>query len=133
MVILSLKINFTPTGIRMVSCIDSNESSDQIKCTLSGIGIPFVPKEWYTVEDILNEYTEEKLGIGLVLKKEYLYLYEQCSMLKIPEEVDGEHVVRIRLEDEYAPYSVSNLGFTKLKWMKCSQESLRSFCGFPPQ
>ena len=101
----------------------ANKTKHKCEITVRQLPVlPEMPKEWYTVEDILNEYTEEKLGIGLVLKKEYLYLYEQCSMIKIPEEVEGEHVVCIRLEDDYATFDVSYLGFNKLEWMQCSQE-----------
>ena len=106
----------------------ANKTKHKCEITVRQLPVlPEMPKEWYTVEDILNEYTEEKLGIGLVLKKEYLYLYEQCSMLKIPEEVDGEHVVRIRLEDDYKAYDKFDLGLNKLEWLKCSQEIAREF------
>ena len=106
----------------------ANKTKHKCEITVRQLPVlPEMPKEWYTIEDVLDDYTKEKLGIEIILKKEYLYLYEQCSMLKIPEEVEGEHVVCIRLEENHTAYDILDLGLNKLEWLQCSQEIAREF------
>ncbi len=66
--------------------------------------LPELPEEWYTVgmaEDIVNG--EKLYGVSIILKEEYRYLYEKCSMLQIPEQIDGMDVLYVCMEDNSVP------------------------------
>lgn len=109
-------------GTTIITMRDSVNKASQ-KCELTVMPTPVLPEmpaEWYTVEDYILDLKKE--GIQLVLKPEYRYLYEQCSMLKIPEQINGKRVVQLRM-DGFPGYSrFPDWGFTQLKIVQCTQD-----------
>lgn len=61
--------------------------------------LPMIPQEWYTVKEktMFVESSalapETVVGVCLDLKSEYADLYAKCSMLRIPNEIDGVPVI----------------------------------------
>lgn len=85
--------------------------------------LPEVPKEWYDVEEIQYRGIQ---GVRLVFRSEYSFLFEQCSMLRIPDYIDGKKVLFIR-DSKSEPdlgyldgRSYFDFGFHNLKMLQCN-------------
>ena len=108
-------------GTTTITMWDSvNKLKQKTNLTVKAVPVlPEIPREWYTITETTNR--DSKQGIQIVLKSEYRYLYEQCSMLRIPDSVDGEKVVWICTDDnlESPLFYLSSFGFTQLKMLQC--------------
>lgn len=103
----------------------ANKTKHRYELTVKALPVlPEMPQEWYTVEPYEEMFEGEKItGVKLLLKQEYTYLYEQCSMLKIPDEINGEKVRQIRMEGVAGgKYRLAQWGFNNLKMLQCSYE-----------
>lgn len=116
----------------------TNKVTERFTLTIKEIPVlPEIPEEWYWVENIKKRVylspVESKYidGVQLVLKEKYQDLYEQCTMLKIPETIEGKPVLHLIREDREEFFTVSislpHIGFTNLKYLQCSN-AIRSNC-----
>lgn len=104
-----------------------NKAKRKTTLTVKAVPVlPEIPREWYTIGEKPDWCRED--GIQLVLKSAYRYLYEQCSMLQIPESVDGQKIVWISTEDnlKFRDYDMYRLGFEQLKILQCSASYMPS-------
>ena len=90
-------------GTATITMRDSeNKTKQTCKLTVKAKPVlPEVPRAWYDVEDTSKWMCEEGkyqrvVGVNLVFKPEYEELYEQCTMLQIPEYVDGKRVLGLK-------------------------------------
>ncbi len=108
-------------GTTTITMWDSvNKLKQKTNLTVKAVPVlPEIPREWYTIAEKPKWISEE--GIQIVLKSEYRYLYEQCSILRIPDSVNGEKVVWICSDDDPTSYIYypEHFGFTQLKMLQC--------------
>ena len=97
-------------GTTVITMWDSvNKAKQTYELTIKAKPVlPEVPREWYDVEDTSKWMLEdsqyrEVQGVCLVFKPEYRYLYRQCSMMRIPDYVDGKKVIDLKngTDDKY--------------------------------
>lgn len=106
------------------------------------VELPEIPAEWYDVKVgkawvISGTGYKETDAVTLVLKECYAPLYEQCTMLKIPDVVDGKPVVNIATAN-YPDFGKFDKIFPSLKmlqapyyiarWTKSKATSLDVVC-----
>ena len=82
--------------------------------------LPEIPEEWYTVRE--ERYIGDEIAV-LCLKPEYRYLYEQCTMLQIPTEINGREVYLSTEGVEHWRFNAKEAGFTNLKLLSCGAEA----------
>lgn len=84
--------------------------------------LPEIPQEWYTTEIYhYSEWWESGKGVRMIMKKEYQHLFEYCTMLNIPFEIDGVPVKSFSVSS--APkeeISLMEIGFRNLKILQYS-------------
>ncbi|MBQ9118634.1 MAG: leucine-rich repeat protein [Lachnospiraceae bacterium] len=61
--------------------------------------LPRIPEKWYTWEDT-EIWNGDYSGVELIFNMDYATLFEKCSMLWFPDELDGKSIIDIRTSTE---------------------------------